>query len=459
MSLSEAQTDHAPLSLPTTDRAAWRALWMVGGPISLQTLLGATLSFVDTLMVSGVGPAALGGVGLVGRVFFVLTMVLAGLASGTGVLVAQLSGAGRLRAMRGPVSMAILLGLLMALPMSLCSLFLAGPVAASLSPDAAVVDAATTFLLWSAAYAPLTAVSMTLAAAVRSSGNTRTPLHAGLVALAVNTGLNFLFIGGNLGMPAYGVAAAAVATSVARVVEIMWLLRVLKTGPLHRLAQQIRRRDAHLVWHGSAALMVKEVAWAGGILASTLIISRMGQLPLAAYNLVVPVEGIMISLVVGASVATGILLGHGLGRQAFDACYASARRLLRLVSLSALSAGLVMALLTLLLRLSGVLQGLIPAELHDLALNTLCMLCLMFGAKAHNTMVSIGILRSGGDAKWLMWVDLISMWLVNVPLVALAGLVWHWSLPAVVGLMALEEVFKVAAFGWRVRSGQWLKRL
>ena len=446
------------LGLPTNNREAIQVLWRLGAPVTMQSLLAASAGLIDTLMVNGVGAAALGGVGLVSRLLFVMNMVLVGLSSGAGVLVAQYSGAGRMRATRGPIMMAICLGLLLTLPMSLVSIFFANGLAHWLSPDLDVAQAASIFLLWSAVYAPLSAVSMTLAAVLRSSGNTRKPMWAGIAGLASNTLLNFLFISGHWGFPAYGVAAAAVATSVARVVEIFILLSALKFGPLQRLHSAIRRQDVALILRGSGPLMLKEIAWAGGILASAVIISHMGALPLAAYNLVVPVEGLLLSIVGGCGVATGILLGQAIGAKTFDAANQAADRLRRLVSRWALLLGLLSAGVVQVVLFVGWLRSVIDPALHDLALHTLSILFLAFGARAHNGLVSLGILRSGNDSRWLMWVDICSMWIFNVPMVALAGLLWQWPLPAVVAVMMMEEVFKVALFRWRVKSGRWIKR-
>lgn len=447
------------LTLPTTNRQALRSLWQLGAPVTFQALLASTLGLLDTVMVSGVGPAALGGVGLVGRVMFVVMMIVAGLSSGTAVLVAQYSGAGRRHAIRGPVAISALLSVCLTLPMLLIALVAPVWFCSWLSPDAAVVTQAARFLSWGALMGPLGALTMTLAATLRSLGNTRTPMLAGVAALGLNTLLNFLFINGHFGLPAFGVAAAAVATTMARLVELALLWHVCRPGAVWRLVRILRWAHARLVLRSGGPLIFKEIAWAGGVLASTLLISRMGTVPLAAYNLVLPVEGIMISVVAGCGVATGILLGHAIGAGQFLDARDTANRMLRLVSSGALLVGVLMALIVQLVRLSGGLQQAIGPELYQDALNCLSIICLAFGAKSHNTMVSVGILRSGNDGKWLMWADIISMWLINVPLVAFVVLVCQWQLPAVVGVMVMEEVLKVAMFGWRVRSGKWLQRL
>lgn len=441
--------------LPRDNRGVARALWELGGPVALQAVLGALLIFVDILLVSALGPTAVAGVGLANRLLFVVTMVMAGVASGTGVLVAQYAGAGRRRAIRGPVTASVLFGLLLTLPLCLASLFDTAALARWMSPDAAVAEQAETFLFWAAAYGPLTALSLILGSTARSLGNTRAPMWAGIVALALNTLLNYLFISGRFGLPAFGVAAAGAAIVIARLVEVIWLLWVLKPGRPHLM----RGKEARLVLNSALPLMVKEIFWAGGIFASTVIIGQMGAIPLAAFNLITPVEGIMISAFTGCGIASAILLGHALGRRALQQAYDTAGRLRVLVPRWAMILGAVVALLVQLLRHTGWLEGWIDPQLHDPALDALTVLCLAIGARTHNMMVSLGILRSGNDLRWLMWADVCSMWLINIPLVAVAALVLHWPLPAVVAVMMMEEVFKVALFRWRVKSGRWLNTI
>lgn len=438
--------------LPADRRGIARALWQLGGPVALQAVLAALLVFVDVLMVSALGPAAVAGVGLANRLLFVVTMVLAGIASGTGVLVAQFAGARRRHAVRGPVTAAVLLGVVLTVPLALYSLFDSHALAGWMAHDPAVADEAATFLFWSASYGPLTAVALILGATARSLGNTRAPMWAGLAALALNTLLNYLFISGRFGLPAFGVASAAGATSIARLVEALALVWVLKPGRPHLM----RSSEARLVLGTSIPLMIKEIFWAGGIFASTVIVGHMGTLSLAAFNLITPVEGLMISAFTGCGVASAILLGHALGRRALQQAYDTAGRLRVLVPRWALLLGLAVAALVQLMRHGEWLSGWIDPRLHDLALDSLTVLCLAIGARTHNMMVSLGILRSGNDLRWLMWVDLCSMWLVNIPLVATAALLWHWPLPAVVAVMMLEEILKVALFRWRVKRGRWL---
>lgn len=433
------------------------ALWALAWPVALQSLITSALGFIDTLMVSGLGPAALAGVGLVGRLFFMVTLLLVGLSSAVGAIAAVEVGAGRAGAARTVGWLGGVAGVLLMLPLALFSLLGAGLLAGWMAPEQAVADAAAEFLRWSCLYAPLTVLTLVQAACLRAAGNTRAPLIAGGVSLVINTMLNFLFIHGAFGLPALGIVAAALATTFARVVEAMLLWRALTAlnGPGAEAERDWRGPLARKLGRMSLPLMGKELAWSSGTFAAAVLIAQLGTLPLAAFNLVSPVEGILNCLVHGLAVACGILLGHALGRGEGDLAQSLARGVLIRVSLWAALAGLVTAGLVLALQMSGVLRPWLPGELHDLTLTALAITCAMYGARAHNTVVSVGILRAGGDVTWLMWVDLASMWLINVPLIACAVLIWHWPLAWVIALMLGEEVLKVLVFHARVASGRW----
>lgn len=406
-------------------------------------------------MVTSLGTDALAGVGIAGRMLFVVTMVLSGLSGGAGLLVAQYAGAGRLHEARGKVAAALGFGLLLTMPLALTSLLAAGELAAWLAPDPGVAAAAAEFILYACAYAPASAISTVLAATLRSTGNTRAPMWAGATALGVNTLLNYVFVLGHFGASSHGVAAAGLATTAARCVEIAWLAFLLRD----HLGLRLQRHDAVLVAGSALPLVVKELCWAGGLLASGLIVSRMGRLPLAAFNLITPVEGIFVSIFIGCGVATGILLGHALGRRDFEGALRTAERLRQEISRMGVLAGVAGAVLIEAARMSGVLASLVDPALHDMALDSLAVMFLFIGARIHNMMASFGILRSGNDVRWLMAVDLCSMWLINVPLVAAAALWFRAPLPAVVAVMMFEELLKVGVFRWRVRSGRWLNSL
>jgi Na+-driven multidrug efflux pump len=98
-------------------------------------------------------------------------------------------------------------------------------------------------------------------------------------------------------------------------------------------------------------------------------------------------------------------------------------------------------------------------EVEDLTLKILGVLIIVFIPKMLNTIIVVGILRSGGDTKWCLFIDTSGVWLVGVPLAFLGALVWHLPVYIVYFLVCIEEIYK-SVFGlWRVKRKKWLRNI
>ena len=69
----------------------------------------------------------------------------------------------------------------------------------------------------------------------------------------------------------------------------------------------------------------------------------------------------------------------------------------------------------------------------------------------------VGVLRGGGDVKAASIIDLSPLWLISLPLAALAGLVFHWGILAVYLCISLDNVIKFFVGLARLRSGKWIR--
>lgn len=434
----------------------WR-LVALAWPVALQGVLAAAFALVDTLMVASQGAAAMGGVGLVGRLYMFFGMALGGLAGAVGLLATQ-----RLRS--APQSALAATGAalwLSVLTLPWVALAAAWPqaVAGGLAPDAEVVGAASEFLRYSAPFLFFSALAGVLGAHARALGDTRRPLLAGLLALGVNTLINVLFIEGRWSLPGFGVAAAGAGAALGRLLECIWLWRSLDPQTRAALAARCAPPALREVVAHALPLATKELVWAGGTLAFALLIARLGPTPLAAFNLVLPIEGLLISGVFGVAIAAGIVLGQQLGQGDFSGARDAAAAILAWLTRWVMVASLLLALVLAVLLVTDSRWPGVEPQVGRLALQALLVFSVGFAAKAHNTLVAVGILRCGGDNAWILWVDLCSMWLFSVPLVAIAVLLFQWPLAAVFALMLAEEVVKVALFRRRVRAGRWLRRV
>ena len=68
-----------------------------------------------------------------------------------------------------------------------------------------------------------------------------------------------------------------------------------------------------------------------------------------------------------------------------------------------------------------------------------------------------GVLRAGGDTKFLMIGDVLFLWVASVPLGALAGLVFHLPAFWIYFFLKIDHILKTILCFWRLSTGKWMK--
>ncbi|MDO7643246.1 MAG: MATE family efflux transporter [Reinekea forsetii] len=431
-----------------------KAILRIAIPVSLQALISSSLSFVDIYMVSSLGVNNIAAVGLISKVYFVFIVALFGLTSGISILVAQYWGSGRKLAVNGLLFAGLMWVALVTVPLALLGFFASQPLAALLSPDAAVVQIADLYWRWTSPFILLTGISMVLATVQRSTGDSLWPMVASVIALLSNTGMNYLVLFGPIEALRIGMPGVALATNISRLLEVSLLLIVLIR---HLRPTWVWQRQAIAqIWHQGKVLTIQEALWSAGIFAFFIVYSYMGPNELAAMSLLSPIENMLVDVFIGFGVATGILLGQHLGRNEFDEAWALNQYVLTRFPLAALVFAFVMMLLSqfFIAQFSGISES-----VEDLLLGVWLVYCLALPIKTHNLIAVIGVLRSGGDNPYVLRLELISIWLLALPLVALAGLYFGLPLWLVVMVTVAEEAAKVALFRSRINKRIWLKNL
>lgn len=446
----------------SADRRFLLELWSLAAPISLQQLVTSSLfHLVTAILLSRLGEAALGAVSLVGRLGGVLGLVLGGIGGGVGVFCAQLGGRGDREGAARMLGAGLLAAVAVALPPAAAAALAPAWVLRLLSDDPAVVEAGSAYLPLVALQYPLIALSIVFSAAARSLGRPRLPLVTAAIGAAVSALLGFGLILGRLGLPAWGVRGAGAAALAARILECALLLAALYLGrassaspvppPAMRRARASLRRFLAPTW----PLVLNELLWSTGLFAYVAVYARMGAGPLAAIGVLTPIEWVCIDVFVGLGGAAGILLGRELGAGREELAYDHAVRLSLLGPALAVAAGAVIALSADLLL--APFAGIGPAALAD-ARGLLWMFAGTLWIKVSTMIACMGVLRCGGDTRFMLLVNAGGTWLVGVPL-ACAALALGLPVHAVYACALLEELLKMIVWTRRLRSRRWLGRL
>ncbi|GHV36860.1 MATE family efflux transporter [Spirochaetia bacterium] len=435
----------------------YKKLFTIAIPIMLQNLVNAFVNMVDTVMIGRLGTVEIAAVGLGNNVFFFYMIILFGISSGGSIFTAQFWGRHDIPGIRKNVGLLISINLCVSVLFTLAAALIPYQLIGIYSRDPEVIRAGGLYLKFLApSFIPF-AVSQVFVLSLRSIERVQVPMVTTAIALSVNVTLNLFLIFGLGPFPAMGVAGAALATSIARFVEVLALAGI----SYHRkyaIAGNLRELTAFnrffLRRFFSVALpvIINELIWAAGIIIQNIIFARTGTEAVAAFNITGTVSQLTWVLFMGLGNGVGVLIGKKIGEGDHAAARDYAYRIIRFAPLLAVGAG------CLLIPISWIIPFIFKVSPGVLRAASLMFIiqAASYPCRAFNMSMVVGICRAGGDTVFCAFYDIAFMWIVALPAAAIASFVFHAPVWLIYLLVVSEEPFKFFAGLWRYRSGKWL---
>ena len=442
------------------DRDYLHQLVRYGFPVALQQAAVSLLNMVGVVMIGQKGDVAMAAVGLAGQIFFLLNLVLFGIGSGSAIFTAQLWGKKDLPTLRRVLSLSLKLGLSVSLVFVGVSVFAPRWAIAIYSGDPQVIQLGGQYLsvfAWSFLFFTVTYLfSMIL----RSTGEVNLPMVVSLAALLVNVALTYALVFGRWGLPEFGVTGAALATVISRALECATLLAVIY---LRRSAAAASLRELFSFEVRFVAIVLKpvlpvilnECLWSTGTTAYSAIYAHMGTTSIVAINMIATIDNLAFAFITALTTATAIMVGHRIGQGEEQDAHLTSTRSLAWAAATGVSLGLVALLI------SGpflTLYKVSPSAL-DYARTTLLVFGIFLGLRATNSILIVGVLRSGGDTRFCLFIDGTIIWLLGVPSALLAAFVFHLPVYLVYLLTMSEEAAKCLLGLRRFASRKWIHNL
>lgn len=445
-------------------KAFYRDVVLLAIPIILQNLITNSLGLLDTFMVGMLGEAPMAAVTLANIPIFVVQLMTFGLQSGASVLISQFYGKGD----KGSINEVLGIGFAVAGGITLifgCVMFfLPVPFMSLFGNNADVVALAAQYAKIVAFSFLFDSLAQVYIAAHRSMANPLLGLYILGASMVSNTILNWVFIFGKLGAPAMGVEGAALATLISRMLEFVIAVGHIALGKRFRL-------QFHRLLHPSPAMLGKYVRFATPVLlnetlwglGTSLYPTIMGHMEgsqaiLAAYGIVGNLVNVSTVMVFAIGGTTAIIIGREIGAGRREGVYETGLCLDTLAFLAGLIVGAVFIVLTYTL-FEPVVYPLfhLSQEASEIATMMSVVSFAILAVRSFNTTNVVGVLRGGGDVRAATIIDLLPMWLLSLPLAALAGLVFHWGILPVYLCISLDNVVKLFLGVWRLRSGVWIR--
>lgn len=442
------------------DRVFLRKAVLIALPVALQGMLNTIVNLVDTMMIGRLGETAIAAVGLANKVFFVFSLLVFGVVSGSGVLAAQYWGNQDIKSIRKVTGLALLIALTGSLLFVTPSVLCPEAVMRIFTDSDKAIRTGAAYLAVAALSYPFTAVTNTYVAMQRAVGRVKAPVAISLMAIVINIVLNYTLIFGHFGAPRLGVTGAAIATLVARITESGVILAVVYTtgSPIAgRLREMFGYSRAFIRQFAATAtpVIANEFIWGLGTTMYSLAYGRMGDNAVAAITIATTIQDIVVVLFQGLSAATAVILGNEMGAGKLKQAEKYARNFFILqffVTLAAMS-------LCYGIRWNIISMYSISREVAQAVNRCLIVFILFMPFKMFNYVNVVGVLRSGGDTRMCLILDTSGVWMIGVPMAFFGGLYLRQAIWVVYAMVMTEEVYK-AVFGYiRYRQKKWLRNL
>jgi MATE family multidrug resistance protein len=439
----------------TASRGTSTELVSLAAPIATAMAGETVMGLVDTKLVGGLGPAALGGVGVAMTIAFFGYLSIFGLMRGVKVCVAHAVGEGQGHRGVRYAQAGIALGLAAGAAVWACTRDVT-PLLRALRIDPALVAPARAFLAVYTYGAPASAVASALTHHRQALGDSRTPMAVGLAANVINALLGWGLIYGHAGLPALGVRGGATATVTAELFEATILVMLLarrtrRSGTYQRAVSEVPLR-----------LAVREVTQLGvptglqfgsemlAFATFTALLGTLGTEQIAAHQ--IALATIRTSFLPGTAVseAASVLVGQALGRRSLADADRTTRAALLLAVTFMASCGVLFAL-------GG---GIIVRAFTNDPLVAAVARRLLLIAAAFQVLDAVGIvlrgaLRGARDVRVPAIIGVAVVWTCVPTAALLLGRIAGWGAAGGWCGFVVETTLGAVLFGARWRHGSW----
>ena len=427
-------------------------------PIMIQNLIGTLVNVADTVMLGYVSQTAMSASSLANQYTFILFCLYYGMATGASVLCAQYWGKGDKTTIEKILALGIRSAVIVTAIFTVAAFAIPASLMRIFTNDPQVIAEGVKYLRIVACSYIIMGITNVYLYVMRSIERVIVATVVYLVSFLCNVIFNAIFIFGLFGFPALGIRGAAIATLIARIVELILVCGYAKIYNkdvkfrVHYFLHQDKLLVKDFLVY-SLPVVLNEVMWGLGTSANTAVLGHMGSSAVAANSVAQVARQLATVVSFGLSSATAIYLGKTIGEKKFDHARAYAKRFIILSVVMGVIGG---ALILIASPVVISFLSLSAAARYYLKMMFYVMSYFVI-AQAFNTTMVVGIFRSGGDTKFGLIMDVSTMWGCSILLGALAAFVFHWSVPAVYVLLMSDELIKVPITLIRYRSFKWLK--
>lgn len=426
----------------------------------MQNVVTLSVNLADNLMLGAYSETALAGVAAVNQIQFVYQQLLHALGDGVVIVGSQYWGKHQTGPMKKLASSAMRFALILSAVLLAVMSLIPYRVMGIFTRDSGIIEEGVRYLNIIRFTYLFFAVTQILLATLRSVETVKIAFKLSVLTLFVNCGINYVLINGHFGAPEMGVEGAAIGTLAARILECVVLILYIAKKET-RL--NLRWRD-YLAWDRvltgdylriTIPMLTVQGLWGVNTALQTVILGHMTANAIAANSVASTLFLMVKSMAVGSAAATSVIIGKAVGTGDRELAGSYARSLQRVFVLIGIVSGTILFFI----RIPVLSLYDLSAETRDMANTFLIILSVVCVGMSYQMPTNNGIIRGGGNPMFVVKMDLISIWLIVIPISLFMAFVVKASPVVVVCCLNADQIFKVVPAFLEVRYGNWMRKL
>lgn len=442
----------------TKDRYFYKTALSIVIPIALQNLITFSVSMADTVMLGTLGEISLSASAIGNHLVFFLMVLMFGVGGGASVMISQYYGKKDVESIHKIIGIMyraciILAFIFMIIAITIPSLFMK-----IYTNDIEVINQGSLYLrIIGISYIFYSITNCTISV-LRSVKTVKISLVVYSISLGINIFFNYVLIFGKLGFPQMGIKGAAIATVASRIVEFITITIYMKyfeskiklrLESLFTLDNQILKKFITVC----TPIILNELFWAMGSTVISIIVGRMGRVVVAANSINNVTFQFASLFILGLSSASSVITGNTIG----EGKYEKVKEYANTICILSFIMGILSGIIIYFLRPVVISFYNVSETTKDIAMQIMTATAIVAIFKSITSNVMMGVLRGGGDNKFVFKMEMIFLWFVSIPLGFLSAFIWKLPLFMVFLLIKIDEVLKAITGILRLKSGKWIK--
>ena len=426
-------------------------------PIALQQFMTALVGACDAIMLGKLSQDAMSAVSLATQVTFVFNLFMFAFMAGENMFVAQYYGKGDYTGISQVFSLVTKICGCIAVVFLAGTLFFPEQLMRSLTNEETLIVLGSEYLRVIGISYVFSGIAQIFLAIMKNCGAVNMSTLINGVMVILNIALNAVFIFGLSGFPKMGIKGAALATVLATVVQFLWSVGYVLCR-IRAVKFSLRSCEKKLFgrfWQKTVPLLINNLAWGIGFSMYSVIMGHLGTDAVAANGIANISKNLVVCFCLGLGNAGSIIVGNRLGADRLQ----EAKEVGETLTKTAIIAGIVSGLV--LIALSPFITKMV--DLTPTARGYLQKMLLIssyyIAGKSVNCMTIGGIFAAGGDSKFGMLCDSVTLWCIIVPLGCICAFILKLPVMVVYFVLNLDEIIKLPVVYKHYKKYKWIKNL